>query len=67
MHILVCNDDGIDAPGIHALAQELKTIATGDGDRAGPAAECGGACDHDAVVRCGWWNSGRTESSSGMR
>jgi 5'-nucleotidase len=26
MHILVCNDDGIDAPGIHALAQELKTI-----------------------------------------
>jgi len=27
MHILVCNDDGIDAPGIYALAQELKTIA----------------------------------------
>jgi 5'-nucleotidase len=27
MHILVCNDDGIDAPGIHALAQELKKIA----------------------------------------
>lgn len=27
MHILVCNDDGIDAPGIYALAQELKSIA----------------------------------------
>lgn len=27
MHILVCNDDGIDAPGIQALAQELRTIA----------------------------------------
>ncbi len=27
MHILVCNDDGIDAPGIHALAEELKSIA----------------------------------------
>jgi 5'-nucleotidase len=27
MHILVSNDDGIDAPGIFALAQELKTIA----------------------------------------
>jgi 5'-nucleotidase len=27
MHILVCNDDGIDAPGIYALAQELRTIA----------------------------------------
>lgn len=26
MHILVCNDDGIDAPGIYALALELKTI-----------------------------------------
>jgi len=27
MHILVCNDDGIDAPGIYALAQELKKFA----------------------------------------
>jgi 5'-nucleotidase len=25
-HILVCNDDGIDAPGIYALVQELKKI-----------------------------------------
>ena len=27
LHILVSNDDGIDAPGIFALAQELKKIA----------------------------------------
>lgn len=27
MHILVCNDDGIDAPGIYALSQELKKFA----------------------------------------
>lgn len=27
MNILICNDDGIDAPGIHALAEELKKIA----------------------------------------
>ena len=27
MHILVSNDDGIDAPGIYALVQELKKIA----------------------------------------
>jgi len=27
LHILVCNDDGIDAPGIYALVQELKSIA----------------------------------------
>jgi len=27
MHILVCNDDGIDAPGIYALAQELRAFA----------------------------------------
>lgn len=27
-HILVCNDDGIDAPGIYALVQELKKIGT---------------------------------------
>jgi 5'-nucleotidase len=27
LHILICNDDGIDAPGIYALAQELKKIA----------------------------------------
>ena len=26
-HILICNDDGIDAPGIYALAQEIKKIA----------------------------------------
>jgi 5'-nucleotidase len=26
-HILICNDDGIDAPGIYALAQEIKRIA----------------------------------------
>jgi 5'-nucleotidase len=26
LDILVCNDDGIDAPGIYALVQELKTI-----------------------------------------
>lgn len=26
LEILVCNDDGIDAPGIYALVQELKTI-----------------------------------------
>ncbi len=26
-HILICNDDGIDAPGIYALAQEIKNIA----------------------------------------
>ncbi len=28
--ILVCNDDGIDAPGIYALVQELKKIGTVD-------------------------------------
>ncbi len=28
MHILVSNDDGIDAPGIFALVQELKKVAT---------------------------------------
>jgi 5'-nucleotidase len=27
MHILVSNDDGIDAPGLYALVQELKKIA----------------------------------------
>jgi 5'-nucleotidase len=27
MHILVCNDDGIDAPGIFALSEELKKFA----------------------------------------
>ena len=27
MNILICNDDGIDAPGIHALAGELRKIA----------------------------------------
>jgi len=27
MHILVCNDDGIDAPGIYALSEELKKFA----------------------------------------
>jgi len=27
LHILICNDDGIDAPGIYALAQEIKNIA----------------------------------------
>jgi 5'-nucleotidase len=27
LNILICNDDGIDAPGIQALAQELKKIA----------------------------------------
>jgi 5'-nucleotidase len=27
MHILISNDDGIDAPGIYALAQELRSIA----------------------------------------
>lgn len=27
MNILICNDDGIDAPGIHALAEELRKIA----------------------------------------
>ena len=27
MNILISNDDGIDAPGIHALAEELKKIA----------------------------------------
>ena len=27
LHILLCNDDGIDAPGIFALAQEIKKIA----------------------------------------
>jgi len=26
LHILVCNDDGIQAPGIFALVKELKTI-----------------------------------------
>ena len=28
IHILVCNDDGIDAPGIFALVQEMKKIGT---------------------------------------
>ena len=28
MHILVSNDDGIDAPGIFALVQELRKVAT---------------------------------------
>jgi 5'-nucleotidase len=27
LHILICNDDGIDAPGIYALSQEIKTFA----------------------------------------
>ncbi|MEK9135582.1 MAG: 5'/3'-nucleotidase SurE [Bacteroidota bacterium] len=27
LHILISNDDGIDAPGIYALAQEIKRIA----------------------------------------
>ncbi len=27
LHILICNDDGIDAPGIFALVQEIKKIA----------------------------------------
>ncbi|MBI3586639.1 MAG: 5'/3'-nucleotidase SurE [Ignavibacteriales bacterium] len=28
LNILICNDDGIDAPGIYALAQELKNIGS---------------------------------------
>jgi 5'-nucleotidase len=28
LRILVCNDDGIDAPGIYALVQEMKKIGT---------------------------------------
>ena len=27
MHILISNDDGVSAPGIEALAREMKTIA----------------------------------------
>jgi 5'-nucleotidase len=27
LHILICNDDGIDAPGIYALAQEIRKFA----------------------------------------
>jgi 5'-nucleotidase len=27
LHILICNDDGIDAPGIYALVQEVKKFA----------------------------------------
>ena len=26
-HVMIANDDGIDAPGIYALAQEMKKIA----------------------------------------
>ena len=28
LHILVSNDDGIDAPGIYALVRELRKVAT---------------------------------------
>lgn len=28
MNILICNDDGIDSPGIHALAEALKEVGT---------------------------------------
>jgi 5'-nucleotidase len=27
LHVLICNDDGIDAPGIFALAKEVRTVA----------------------------------------